>query len=167
MNTESKNQKELSNEEIMQDIKRLADKADEVSNQQLDLFLGDIGDEDIDNGFNVGALLDAADPTTSHKIYYAIRRLLIEYLPKGKENKSLRQKIYDEKNLFLNRGIDKRPDGIRGSDGRMTYIDPFLKETLKIVADWIATGANSFDIWKAFWDLNEEKGYHSNMNTPK
>lgn len=161
MNEIAKKNNAKPREEIIDEIRSLAKRADETSSQQMDLFLGQVlGDEDIDIGFDFSGLTDTANPDKSHKIFYGIRRLLIDYLPKGEENKKLRQKIYDEKNLFLNRGIEKGANGIRGSDGRMAYIEQFLVEAFKVVADWVSKGANAYDIWFAFWDLNEQRGYH-------
>lgn len=63
------------------------------------------------------------NPEEKYNIYYkGIRKLLMDYLPKGKEFKEVRDIIYDEKNIFLN--LDKRKSdnkGIRKSDGRMTF----------------------------------------------
>jgi len=153
--------REKTKEEILEEIKHLAQRADESSNHQLDLFKGqNLGDEDIDIGFDASIIDDTADPKKSYILYYGIQRLLIDYLPKGPKNKRLRQYVYDEKNLFLNRGMDKDHTGRRGSDGRMTYISSFLQTAFNTVANWVSSGANAFDIYQAFWNLNEEKGYH-------
>jgi hypothetical protein len=161
MNKEDTNKKHKTQEEIFEEIKRLAAKADESSNQQMDLFEGQkLGDEDIDFSFNSSIINDTADPDRSYKLYYGIRRLLIDYLPKGQEYKELRKQIYDQKNLYLNRGIDINNEGIRGSDGRMSYISGFLETVFDIVAQWITTGANSYDIFITLYDLNQKMGYH-------
>jgi len=148
--------------DILKQIKDLSAQADRVENHGKDLFAeSKLGDEDIDISFDTSALKDTANPEKSYILYYGIRGLLIDGLPKGNgKNKELRQAIYDEKNLFLNRGIDKDEEGLRGSDGRMTYIHSFLVVAFKIVSEWIAQGAAPYDIYMAFWDLNESKGYH-------
>ena len=157
----SKNKsKKFSDEEIFDEIKRLSEKAKENSSHQLDLISNlDLGDEDIDTGFEK-RLAGTADPDTSHRLYYTMRRTLIDNLPKGKKNERLRRYVYDEKSLFLNRGIDKNEIGYKGSDERMAYIDNFLQIAFGIVNNWVVTGANPFDLYKAFWDINEEKGFH-------
>ena len=148
-------------EEIFEEIRKLADRANEISGNQLDLFATQkVGDEDIDLGFNSSILNDTANPEKSHKLYYGIRRLLIEYLPRGEENKKFRQRVYDEKNLFLNRGVDRNKNGLRGSDGRMTYLNTFLWPTFNLVIEWIKKGANYYDIWQDFYDLNEKHSFH-------
>lgn len=150
--------KDTKKEEIFDEIRKLAERAEQSSNQQMDLFINQkIGDEDIELGFDSSILKDTANPDKSHKLYYGARRMLMDYLPKDKE---LRKKVYEEKNLFLNRGIGLNKFGYRGSDGRMTYIVPFLEVVFNTVAKWVASGANAYDIWQAFWDLNEERGYH-------
>lgn len=45
------------------------------------------------------------NPEEKYQLYYnGIRKLLMDFLPKGKEYKQLRDIIYDEKNVFLNLG---------------------------------------------------------------
>lgn len=145
-------------EEIKKEIDLLAKKAAENVSQQFSLFLGISSiDEDIDSGFDVDQLKDVAEPEESYRYYYGIRSLLIANLPKGPEYKKMRQYIYDEKNLFLNRGKDIGVNGVRGSDGRMTYIQPFLKQAFSEVIKWIESGANPYDIYDAFRLLNQER----------
>src|SRR5690606_34007956 len=63
------------------------------------------------------------NPEEKYQLYYnGIRKLLMDFLPKGKDYKQFRGIIYDEKNVFLNLGKRKSDNkGIRKSDGRMTY----------------------------------------------
>jgi len=157
-----KQKKSLSKEEILDEIKKLTERAKETSSQQIDLIPANLGDEDIDLNFDPVLLKDTTNPEESYRLYYGIRRLLMDNLPSGKANKKLRQMIYDEKNLFLNRGIDIKDSGIRGSDGRQTYIEPFLKTAFLTVTNWITNGANPFDIFMTFRNLNEERGYYDN-----
>ncbi|RZK28079.1 MAG: hypothetical protein EOO61_22555, partial [Hymenobacter sp.] len=116
-----KQSKALTKEEIIAEIKQLSERAQETGSQQLDLIPAELGDEDIDLGFDTALLQDTANPEESYRLYYGIRRLLMDNLPPGKPNKKLRQAVYNEKNLFLNRGEDIKPNGVRGSDGRQTY----------------------------------------------
>ena len=109
-------------EEVFEEIKKLSEQANQSTSHQKDMFK-DLGDDDIDTTFDINILNDTANPEEAYKLYYNIRRVLIDNLPKGKSNKKLREKIYDEKNLFLNRGYDKNEAGIRGMDGRQTYIN--------------------------------------------
>lgn len=151
----------LSKDEILNEIKQLSDRANETSSHQLGLIPNeDLGDEDTDTGFDMSKLKDTANPDESYRLYYGMRRLLMDNLPKGKKNKKLRQYVYDEKNLLLNRGIALKEDGTRGSDGRMTYINPFLSQAFGMVANWIQAGANPFDLYMAFYNANEERGFH-------
>jgi hypothetical protein len=162
--TGNKNLKQTE-EEIRDQIKALSKKADELSGQQLNLLSNiEIGDEDIDSAFDLSKLDQSANPTESHRLYYGMMGMLKNNLPKGLENKKLRQFIYDEKNLFLNRGEQIKEDGRRGSDGRMTYIHDFLTDAYAAVSSWVLNGANSYDIYLAFRKMNEEKGYHNNNN---
>lgn len=154
----------ISDAEKLAQIKMLSEKAQESIDQQLDLFsLGELGDEDIDFGFNPSQLKDTANPAESHRLYYGMMRLLKDNLPKGPENKKLRNFIYVEKSLFLNRGIAENENGIKGSDERMTYLTPFLAQAFNIIVDWVKTGANPYDAYVAFWDANEENGFHHKL----
>lgn len=157
------NKKEkLSEEEIIAQIKLLSEKAREISGAQTGLFDGfDIGEEDLDTSFNQSILNDTADPDKSHRLYYTMRSAMMRNLPKGNENKKLRKFIYEEKSLFLNRGKDKNHDGIKNSDERMAYIGNFLQVAFDIVNKWVSEGANPFDLYMAFKELNQEKGYDS------
>ncbi|MFV5685481.1 hypothetical protein ACM55I_08535 [Flavobacterium sp. GB2R13] len=100
------------------------------------------------------------NPEEKYNIYYkGIRKLLMEYLPKGKEYKEIRDIIYDEKNIFLNNGKRKSDNnGIRLSDGRMTF-QTNMNEILEIIVKWISDSQNAFDIYRLFYELNENFGY--------
>ena len=100
------------------------------------------------------------NPDEKYRLYYnGIRHLLMKYLPKGKEFKEARQLIYDEKNVFLNRGKKKSDnDGIRKSDGRMTYQE-FMNEMLDLITMWASQSQNPIDLYNRLYDLNEKHNY--------
>lgn len=100
------------------------------------------------------------NPEEKYQLYYnGIRKLLMDFLPKGKEYKQLRDIIYDEKNVFLNLGKKKSDNnGVRKSDGRMTY-QPVMNEILEVIIKWIGESQNPFDIYRDFYELNEKHGY--------
>ena len=100
------------------------------------------------------------NPEEKYQLYYnGIRRLLMDFLPKGKDYKQLRDIIYDEKNVFLNLGKKKSDNnGIRKSDGRMTY-QPVMNEILEIIIKWVGESQNPFDLYRDFCNLNEKHGY--------
>lgn len=100
------------------------------------------------------------NPDEKYRLYYnGIRHLLMKYLPKGKEFKEARQLIYDEKNVFLNRGKKKSDnDGIRKSDGRMTYQE-FMSEMLDLITKWASQSQNPIDLYNMLYDLNEKHNY--------
>ncbi|MBS1597260.1 MAG: hypothetical protein JST75_03480 [Bacteroidetes bacterium] len=100
------------------------------------------------------------NPEEKYNIYYkGLRNLLMKYLPKGKEYAEGRQIIYDEKNIFLNRGKKKSDnDGIRGSDGRMTYQEK-MNEMLEVVTRWVSESQDPIDLYNMIYDLNEKHGY--------
>jgi hypothetical protein len=100
------------------------------------------------------------NPEEKYQIYYnGIRKLLMDFLPKGKNYKQLREIIYDEKNVFLNLGKKKSDNnGIRKSDGRMTY-QPIMNEILEIIINWVGESQNPFDLYRDFYELNEKYKY--------
>ena len=141
------------------DIERLEilHNAEQIKGEQLKL--------DINEGIVVenqaekliGQKID--DPVQKFQLYYkGLNNLLRDNLPKGKENEHVRRIIYDEKNILINRGAKKDEKGIRGSDGRMAYLDD-LEMAIKIVADWLYKKGSPADLFMAFWDKNEELGY--------
>jgi len=152
--------RQKTDEEILAEIKSLSEKGQQFTTPSLDFpQLGDLGDEDIDTGFDPSILSDTADPDRSHRLYYAMRRIMIDNLPKGKQNLRLRRYIYDEKSLYLNRGKDKDANGIKHSDERQAYISGFLQVAFDTTINWLKAGANPFDLYNAFRMLNEDKGF--------
>jgi hypothetical protein len=106
------------------------------------------------------------DPEEKYNIYYkGIQNVLISHLPKGKQHQEARQLIYDEKNIFLNRGLKKSDgNGVRGSDGRMTYQEK-MNEMLDLVITWVSESQNPMDLYNMLYNLNEKHGYgHENYD---
>ncbi|WP_430811935.1 MULTISPECIES: hypothetical protein [unclassified Carboxylicivirga] len=136
-------------------------KAEDVKGEQLSINLE--AELVVENEAEelIGKNID--DPMEKFQLYYnGLTKLLKDNLPKGKRNEEARRIIYDEKNILINRGAKKDEKGIRGSDGRMAYIED-LEDAIKIVAGWISNKGTYFDLYKAFWDKNEELGYgHQN-----
>lgn len=142
-----------------EDLERLEilQKAEEVKGEQLTLNLD--SELAIENEAEklLGKKID--DPVTKFQLYYqGLTKLLKDNLPKGKENEDVRRVIYDEKNILINRGAKKDEKGIRGSDGRMAYLED-LETAIKIVADWTSRKSSPTELFMAFWDKNEELGY--------
>tara|TARA_B100001059_G_C17688001_1_gene503394 strand:+ start:257 stop:820 length:564 start_codon:yes stop_codon:yes gene_type:complete len=99
------------------------------------------------------------DPEAKYNLYYkGIRHVLMQYLPKGKDYETERNVIYDEKNVFLNRGKAKDKAGLRGSDGRMTYNDD-MGELADLIADWVMSSQDPVDLYQRLYDLNEKYEY--------
>jgi hypothetical protein len=132
-------------------------KSEEIKGEQLTL--------DIDSQISIenqaekliGQKID--DPVQKFQLYYrGLNSLLRDNLPKGKANEEVRRIVYDEKNILINRGAKKDEKGIRGSDGRMAYLED-LEMAIKIVADWISKKGSPAELFMAFWDKNEEMNY--------
>lgn len=163
MAKENKNTDKKKRELSKEDTERLEllQKADEVKGEQLSVNL----DSEIIVENQAIKLLGQTidDPVEKFQLYYhGLSKLLKDNLPKGKENEQVRRIIYDEKNILINRGAKKDEKGIRGSDGRMAYIED-LETAIQIVADWISTKGSPSEIFMAFWDKNEELNYgHQN-----
>lgn len=143
------------------DIERLEllQQANEKVGKQLSINSESGSIEEIDELRNlVGKEFE--NPEEKYNLYYkGIRKLLMDFLPKGKEFKEVRNIIYDEKNIFLNLGKRKSDNnGVRGSDGRMTF-QPVMNELLDIIIKWVGESQNPFDIYRQFYELNEKYGY--------
>lgn len=146
-----------------EDLERfeILQKAEEVKGEQLTINL--------DSGLVVENEAEALiskkidDPVEKFQLYYkGLRRMLLDFLPKGREHEQARNMIYDEKNILINRGAKKDEKGLRGSDGRMAHLDD-LEMAIQIVALWISKKGSYWDLYKAFWNKNEEMGYgHQN-----
>lgn len=139
-----------------EEIRRMCEEADKNNERQLD-FLNELptfDDEELKE-----LLGNIQNPSESYRLFYSIRRILMDYLPKGKENEALRNMVYEQKNIFLTQGKHKDLRGIRGGDGRMALIDSELAVALDKVKKWAVSGAQTFDIFIAFRELNIQRGY--------
>lgn len=155
----AENQKKKERKLSKEDLERLEilQRSEEVKGEQLAI--------DVDSSITlenqaeklIGQQID--DPVQKFQLYYkGLNKLLKDNLPKGKENEAVRRIIYDEKNILINRGAKKDDKGIRGSDGRMAYLED-LETAIQIVADWTRKKGSATDLYMAFWDKNEELGY--------
>ena len=154
-NKTNKKRRELSKE----DLERLEilQKSEEVKGEQLAINID--SEIVIENQAEqlLGQRID--DPVEKFQLYYhGLTKLLKDNLPKGKENEDVRRIVYDEKNILINRGAKKNEKGIRGSDGRMAYIED-LEKAIEIVANWITVKGSPAELFMAFWDKNEELNY--------
>lgn len=140
----------------LEEIKKIAEKADKTKGYKLDFKDQDVSEDD----FPMEYLNYTHDPDKSHKLYYTMRAILVENLPKGPENKKLREFIYEEKNIFLNRGKKLDENGIRGSDGRMAHAPSHINIAFNAVVEWVAEGSGSWEIYLKFNDLNEKYGHN-------
>ena len=142
-----------------EDLERLEllQKSEEVKGEQLALDINSelITENEADK--LLGQQID--DPVTKFQLYYnGLTKLLKDTLPKGKDFEDVRRIVYDEKNILINRGAKKDDKGIRGSDGRMAYLDD-LEIAIKIVAIWTSNKGTPAELFISFWDKNEELGY--------
>jgi hypothetical protein len=163
------NEKEIKKGEQLsaQDIERMEmlQKVNEKTGKQLTIS-SDTGKlEEIDElRFMLGKEFE--NPQEKYDIYYnGIRKILMQFLPKGKEFKIARDIIYDEKNIFLNFGKKKSDNnGVRKSDGRMTF-QTSMNEILDVIVKWVAESQNPFELYKLFYELNDKFEYgHENYD---
>ena len=148
-------QRNLSKEDI--ERLELLQKSEEIKGEQLVLNMDAelVVENEAEN--LLGQKID--DPVTKFQLYYnGLSKLLKSNLPEGKEFEDVRRIIYDEKNILINRGAKKNEKGIRGSDGRMAYMDD-LEIAIKIVADWTSKKGTSAELFMLFWDKNEDLNY--------
>lgn len=142
-----------------QDIERLEilQRSEEVKGEQLTLNLE--AELAVENEAEKLLGLQIDDPEAKHQLYYqGLTKLMMDNLPKGKKNEDIRKIIYGEKGILINRGKKINDKGIRGSDGRMAYLED-LEMAIKIVANWVSIKGTPTELFMAFWDKNEELGY--------
>lgn len=142
-----------------EDIERLEllQKSEEIKGEQLVLNMDSELAMENEAEKLLGQKID--DPVTKFQLYYnGLTKLLKDNLPKGKKFEDVREIIYEEKNILINRGAKKDKKGIRGSDGRMAYLED-LEIAIKIVADWTSKKGTSAELFMMFWDKNEELNY--------
>lgn len=148
-------ERKLSKEEL--EKLEILQKAEEVKGEQLALNLD--SELVVENEAEKLIAQRIDDPVEKFQLYYkGLHKMLKDFLPKGKKNEEARRLIYDEKNVLINRGAKKDEKGIRGSDGRMAYLED-LEMAIQLVASWITRKGTYYDLYQAFWDKNEELGY--------
>jgi len=151
MNNKKKEKKSITKKDI-EEIKRLSQKADETKGFELG-FAKEFNEED---GFELVVLKDAQNPNRAHRLYYTIESILRTNLPQGEKNAAIRKIVREEKTTFLNRGKRIDSTGRRGSDSRQAYLDSHLEKALGIVVRWVKEGANTFDLYMSFKELNDK-----------
>lgn len=159
MSNKETNKNKIERKLSKEDLERLEilQKSEETKGEQLSINL----DSELVVENQAEQLLEKKidDPVQKFQLYYhGLSKLLKDSLPKGKEFEDVRRIVYDEKNILINRGAKKDEKGIRGSDGRMAYVED-LTEAINIVADWMSSKGTSAELFMAFWDKNEELGY--------
>lgn len=134
-------------------------KADEIKEETFDFDIN--GQVEFKNELADIILEQIDDPEAKYNLYYnVVNRLLRKYLPKGNYYKEARDLIYEEKNIFLTRGHRKNEKGIRGADGRMSYVAD-INELINVITEWISNKGTMFDLYTQMRDLNIDKGYSS------
>lgn len=141
-------------------VKNLSKKAQQNTETGKQLGLGMISDEEIAReDFDGEQLLeDLQNPPEAYNLFYAIRREMMNNLPRGEDSKKLREFIYEEKNLYLRQGKPHIPGKPIGADSRQAYLT-HLRNALGAVRRWAAADGSPADIFQAFLDLNLAAGY--------
>ncbi len=133
-------------------------KADEIKGETFDL--GFNGQVELKNELTDLVLEQIDDPEAKYNLYYnVIHKLLRKHLPRGDKYKDARDYIYEECNVFMTKGHRKDKRGIRGADGRMSYI-PDMNELVNIITEWIASKGTMYDLYNRLKELNIKKGYN-------
>lgn len=160
MGTKEKTKEQLQKERLaeQQEMERqeLLARADQVKRETFSFT--DEGVEQNDEAAQLFIDIHADDPKKKFDAYYKLTSFVLRMnLPKGSDNKRVRDVIYEEKNVFLT-GKRKRKDGTRGADGRMAQL-PVMEELARIVADWANSGASPVEIYNTLRDENTKRGY--------
>lgn len=137
-------------------LKRLSDDAQEEAEGRQGAFAFSPEEEAQDEPFGAEFAGDQHNQKESYDLNYAIRRLLMQGLPCGEENKDLRQMVYDEKNLLLRDGVDRPAGGgTIGADSRQAKPSLARADYMKTQA-WADRGGSAYDIFLEYYDLNKQ-----------
>ncbi|MBF9144380.1 hypothetical protein [Hymenobacter properus] len=137
-------------------LKRLSDDAQEEAEGRQGAFAFSPEEEGQDEPFGAEFAGDQHNQKESYDLNYAIRRLLMQGLPRGEENKDLRQMVYDEKNLLLRDGVDRPAGGgTIGADSRQAKPSLARAAYVKTQA-WADRGGSAYDIFLEYYDLNKQ-----------
>lgn len=134
-------------------------KSDQVKGEQLTIDSeGKFKSEKEVKDYAIGTV---DNPEKKYELYYqGIQKLMRENLPQGSFYKNARKLVYEEKNIFINRGNKKGENGVRGSDGRMAYAKD-LQAALNTVATWVFNNGTAVDLYSRFYELNKKNGYRT------
>lgn len=142
--------------ERAKESQELIDAAAKYSSPDADLFQ----DYEEESEISIDFISGSQDPDLQHKLYYAMRPLIVTNLPKGKDNYKFRNFVNEPRKVFLNRGKGIDPvTHRRGSEEKMSYTVSHLMVALKEVIDWVKMGANPLELRDRFHDLNVKYGY--------
>ena len=137
-------------------LKRLSDDAQDEAEGRQGAFAFSPEEEAQDEPFGAEFAGDQHNQKESYDLNYAIRRLLMQGLPRGEENKDLRQMVYDEKNLLLRDGVDRPAGGgTIGADSRQAKPSLARAAYVKTQA-WADRGGSAYDIFLDYYDLNKQ-----------
>lgn len=139
-------------------LKRLSDDAQEEAEGRQGAFAFSPEEEAQDEPFGAEFVGDQHNQKESYDLYYAIRRLLMQGLPRGEEEekKKLRQMVYDEKNLLLRHGVDRPAGGgTIGADSRQGK-PSLARVAYEKTQAWADRGGSAYDIFLDYYDLNKQ-----------
>ena len=95
------------------------------------------------------------DPEEKYNLFYnGIQKLINKYVT----DKKIRKIVNGEKLVFLNRGKVLKENGLRGGDCRTTYAEDMTR-IVEIISEWVMMSQDPTELYKKFYDLNEEYGY--------
>ncbi|GAB2796264.1 hypothetical protein HNQ93_004187 [Hymenobacter luteus] len=137
-------------------LKQLSDDAQQEAEGRQGAFAFSPEEEVEDEPFGAEFAGDMHNQQESYDLYYAIRRLLMQGLPRGEENKDLRQMVYDEKNLLLRDGVDRPAGGgTIGADSRQGK-PSLARSAYEKTQAWANRGGSAYDIFLEYYDLNKQ-----------
>lgn len=137
-------------------LKRMSEDAQAEAEGRQGAFAFSLEEAAEDEPFGAEFAGDLHNQKEAYDLNYAIRRLLMQGLPRGEENKNLRQMVYDEKNLLLRDGVDRPAGGgTIGADSRQAK--PSLARAAYVKTQAWADGCGSaYDIFLEYYELNKQ-----------
>lgn len=150
-------------------IRALFEKMEEakLKGKQLGMDFGSAAEEEADAKIAQALLGDEPTRDERYALVYSILRLLRDNLAPGEDYEEGRRKIREEIRLYLNKGRSKATskDGKVKADMKQSDL-PRLHVAKTMLEKWVREGANQWDAYVRFWEMNEQMGYHKNRYGP-
>jgi hypothetical protein len=140
-------------EEVLAAMKRIEEEEQKLlAGWQTNLDLKspkDLADEEALDPDTASLLDNAENPPLVKKLWHNAQTAILKNVPQG----SARKFVLYEKGVFLRKSSSS-------TDQKFTF-KTAAQAVYDIVDNWVRSGGDPIELGIAFWDLNEENGFHA------